>query len=230
MATEVNGLMESIQRNITVSQRPVSEERISIIGANHLQNNLLGSYIEMETGIACDCRFDITMSPGEKPRLVLYDCFSVDYTRLWMLLGAFFNQGRADTFLSLFNVDTDAKLERDAVSRGIRGVFYRNESPGALSKGVEAMLRGELWYSRKITARLLLNQDGYSNASQMASAGLTVREKEVLLAVAAGASNNDIAEKFYISAHTAKNHIYNIYKKIKVKSRLEAILWVTNYL
>jgi DNA-binding CsgD family transcriptional regulator len=74
------------------------------------------------------------------------------------------------------------------------------------------------------------NQDGYSNASQMASAGLTVREKEVLLAVAAGASNNDIAEKFYISTHTAKNHIYNIYRKIKVKTRLEAILWVTNYL
>ena len=54
---------------------------------------------------------------------------------------------------------------------------------------------------------------------------LSQREIEILNLVAHGAMNTEIGEKLFISRHTVKSHLYNIYKKIKVTNRLEAALW-----
>ena len=210
--------------------RPAAVPRIYIVGANNLQNMLLGTHIEKETGLLCSCSPDMDALPIEKQTLVLYDCFSVEHARIWIRLEPLLNRIDPENYISLFNVIPDVKLEKEAVNQGVRGVFYYNESPGNLSKGVEAILRGELWYSRKTTSRLLLDNDRHTRLLYMTRAGLTAREKEILLSIGAGFSNSDISDKFNISAHTVKNHIYNIYRKIKVKNRLEAILWVTQYL
>jgi DNA-binding CsgD family transcriptional regulator len=61
-------------------------------------------------------------------------------------------------------------------------------------------------------------------------AGLTPREVEILAMVAVGAKNEEIAEKLYISPHTVKTHIYNIFKKIDVPNRLQAALWAASNL
>jgi DNA-binding CsgD family transcriptional regulator len=52
---------------------------------------------------------------------------------------------------------------------------------------------------------------------------LTAREREVLRLILQGASNKDIAAKLFVSASTVRNHIYNIYQKLRVRSRLELI-------
>jgi DNA-binding CsgD family transcriptional regulator len=227
---EVQPLMESAQRNSIASQDPGAETRVCIIGRNNLQNYLLGSYIEEKTGLACSCLADMTAVPLEAKPLVLYDCFSIEDSRLWISLESYLNRDIGKGYLALFNVDPELRLEKDAVARGVRGLFYRDESPDIMSKGVSAILNEELWYSRKTTTRLLLDNSSYARTIQVASFGLTTREKEILREIAAGASNTAIADKFNISAHTVKNHIYNIYRKIKVKSRLEAVLWVTEHL
>lgn len=46
--------------------------------------------------------------------------------------------------------------------------------------------------------------------------------------IADGLSNQDIAEKLFISVNTARNHIYNIYRKMGIKNRYELINLVTN--
>ncbi|PYI50748.1 hypothetical protein DLM86_28585 [Paenibacillus flagellatus] len=56
-----------------------------------------------------------------------------------------------------------------------------------------------------------------------ASASLTPREREVLNLVLRGLSNQEIAEKLYISAHTVKNHITKIYEKLDVCDRTQAL-------
>jgi ligand-binding sensor domain-containing protein/DNA-binding CsgD family transcriptional regulator len=55
------------------------------------------------------------------------------------------------------------------------------------------------------------------------SYGLTAREQEILRLILQGASNKDIERKLFISASTVRNHIYNIYQKLGVRSRLELI-------
>jgi len=55
--------------------------------------------------------------------------------------------------------------------------------------------------------------------------GLTPREVEVLALIATGMTNTEIAECLFISPHTVKNHVTNIYKKLKVEDRTQIALW-----
>lgn len=59
---------------------------------------------------------------------------------------------------------------------------------------------------------------------------LTNREKEILLRIASGDRNKDIADDLFISPLTVKTHIYNIFKKIDVPNRLQATLWAARNL
>ena len=60
-------------------------------------------------------------------------------------------------------------------------------------------------------------------------AGLTPREAEVLALIATGMTNAEIAQHLFISPHTVKNHVTNIYKKLKVEDRTQIALWAIAY-
>ncbi|AOV96533.1 helix-turn-helix transcriptional regulator [Edwardsiella hoshinae] len=59
---------------------------------------------------------------------------------------------------------------------------------------------------------------------------LTLRELEVIKAMQQGASNQDISHMLYISENTVRTHIYNIFKKIAVKNRTQAVKWADMHL
>ncbi|MDD9302987.1 MAG: response regulator transcription factor [Desulfobacter sp.] len=59
---------------------------------------------------------------------------------------------------------------------------------------------------------------------------LTRREKEILDLISSGFSNQKIADELFISPHTVKTHLQNIFGKINVKQRLQAALWAAKHL
>jgi len=208
---------------------------IYIIGSSVLQNELLASFLEKDTG----CRFmtdsfnsldKIIKDDSSHTSLILIDCLGTDAAGLWSIIFAGNKSKVSQNPIALFNVDPNGGIEREAVSKGIRGIFYLNDPMEIFPKGILDILRGELWYSRKIMSDFLLKRGSFNKYSESAASALTFREREILIGIASGASNKELAADFSISLHTVKTHIYNIYKKINVPNRLQAALWAAQYL
>jgi len=128
--------------------------------------------------------------------------------------------------IALFNVGTDQGFEKDALKRSIRGIFYKTDPLERLSNGVLAILRGELWFSRKIISEVFLERNAGAGFFGRTHPSLTRRESEMLMEIASGATNREIAEELGISIHTVKTHLYNTYRKINASNRLQAVLRV----
>ena len=210
---------------------------INIVGRNILLNNLLKVHMEQALPMSCSIRVSPFWSDGNPAsdrdlNLVLFDCYGLTSSDLWMKLGLNGLIDPASLPVALFNIcdAPDMKFEKLAIEKQVRGVFYNTEPVHLLPKGIAKILGGEIWFSRKTTSSLLIEHQRYKTHTEAAQAMLTLREKEILIAIAAGAPNGDIAEELCISLHTVKSHIYSIYKKIEVRNRLEATLWVARYL
>ena len=97
------------------------------------------------------------------------------------------------------------------------------------------MLNGELWVTRELLSECIMEDMNPSPPTGLRPGNhvksvLIRREMEILGMVAVGAKNGEIANKLCISPHTVKTHLYNIYKKIHVGDRLQAVLWAAKNL
>jgi DNA-binding CsgD family transcriptional regulator len=214
----------------------MSKSEVHILGPNKLQNALMASYLESETGLPCfhskDMNLSFAPSGGERC-VVLWDCTGSAVDNLLTQLDTKFESGCAGIFPGLFNATLDRKtykVHRAAVLRGIRGIFFEDDPPEVFAKGVSTILKGEHWLSRDFLNKCVLEKMDVINPSQEIRPRLTAREKELLLLLASGASNEEIAQKLCISYHTVKTHLNNIYKKIQAENRLQAAFWASRNL
>lgn len=128
----------------------------------------------------------------------------------------------------LYNVDPVHGFEIQALKWGIRGILYAHQRIELFPRAVRAVLNGELFYSREFLAQFIITKNKPSAPTTEASIILTQREREVVTKLAEGCTNQEIARQLHISPNTVKTHAYNIYKKIKVSSRIQATLWLAN--
>jgi DNA-binding CsgD family transcriptional regulator len=214
----------------------MSKSEVHILGPNKLQNALMASYLENETGSPCfyskDMKLSSALNGGERC-LVLWDCTGSAVGNLLTQLDTEFESGSAGIFPALFNAALDRKsykVHRAAVLRGIRGIFFEDDPPEVFAKGVSIILKGEHWLSRDFLKKCVLERMDVIDPSQEIRPRLTAREKELLLLLASGASNEEIAQKLCISYHTVKTHLNNIYRKIRAENRLQAAFWASRNL
>lgn len=210
----------------------ISQGVIYIFGRRRLQNELLGACLEKETGAKCLFGEDLRhlFSCNRVPRLVLWDCQERDPERILLALRSSGIQKLCRDCIVLFNISHGLGIEEKCVWRGVRGFFYQDDSLPQFLKGIRAILNGQLWLSRELVTRCILDNRGRDNSSEMGSSILTQRESEVLAQLAVGVTNGEISDQLCISPHTVKTHLYNIYKKLNVSNRLQASLWAAKNL
>ncbi|MGD9182383.1 MAG: response regulator transcription factor [Desulfobacterales bacterium] len=211
------------------------EPQVHIIGPLKFQNKLMAWYLQENTGLICACSKNLNAEsfsgpPDEKTSLILLDCLGNDLTSLWSTIRSFSDSGTKGYYIAIFNMPTGQPFGNDLVKRGVRGIFYNSDPLPNLAKGVPAILNGELWYSRKDLMKCLLDSNDDGEFALERRGLLTSREREILILIASGISNTQIAEKLNISRNTVKTHLYNIYNKIKVPNRLQAALWAAKHL
>jgi DNA-binding NarL/FixJ family response regulator len=211
------------------------ESKAYIVGPLRLQNQMMARCLETSVGVQCQCCSEAELRPALSKQnghvaLVLWDCIGNGTENLWTGLGVGLNPSSDTHLLVLFNASQDKKFEKEAAIRGVRGVFYKTDPLEIFTRGVEAIIRGELWFSRETLSRFLLEARTSAVLEKETEDPLTPREKEILTIIACGANNGKIADDLCISPHTVKCHIYNIYQKINVSNRLQAALWAAKNL
>jgi DNA-binding NarL/FixJ family response regulator len=111
-----------------------------------------------------------------------------------------------------------------ALLAGARGFLLKDCGPDLLTHAVRAAADGGSLIAPSVTTRLL---KGFATRDAPAEphSALTDREEQVLVAVARGLTNHEVAAELYISLSTVKTHLGSLMTKLGVRNRVELALW-----
>ncbi len=208
-----------------LSNKPAS--KIALYSGNSsLQTGLLAKLIGEELDIECSVYSDFQQIPADVA-LLLLDCNGQDNEVLISTAKEIHNH-QSGASAALLNAEYESEHENLLDWPCISGLFYIDSEQEQLIRGLKCLLEGDYWVPRRLLHHFLdKNRKTPANSGQI-DAKLTKRERQILKLINDGATNADIANELEVSEHTVKSHLYNVYKKIGVRNRLEASNCVRN--
>ncbi len=158
------------------------------------------------------CLFDIRM-PGTD---------GIEATR--QLAGPGVEEPMAIVVITTFDQD---EYVHGALKAGARGFLLKDAGPELLVQAIHAAARGDALIAPSVTARLLaaFSDTTMGHAPAQPTDALTDREEEVLLTVARGRTNGEIADELHISLSTVKTHLASLMAKLGARNRVEIAMW-----
>jgi DNA-binding NarL/FixJ family response regulator len=204
---------------------------IYVVGAFRFEREIVADYISTHTAakwFQVESLESIPVSNKGVPlgkKMILIDTMTMTRDNLIQLLSSKIWQSHAHNLMALFNLPHEYAIEKIALKSGVRGFLYCDDRAEDLINGICSINTGVIWISRRILSEYV--QDSSYGNELLAPNGhsLSEREIELLQVLAAGASNEVIANQMGISPHTVKSHLYNIFHKINADNRLQAALW-----
>lgn len=113
----------------------------------------------------------------------------------------------------------------EALRNGASGFLVKDTEPVELLAGVRAVARGDALLSPSVTRRLIAEYATRAKTPPSAALDeLTAREREVVALVATGLTNEDIAERLYMSPATAKTHVNRAMTKVGARDRAQLVV------
>ncbi len=158
------------------------------------------------------CLFDIRMPEMD----------GVEATRL--LAGPQVADPLAVVIITTFDLD---EYVIGALKAGARGFLLKDAGPVLLVQAIHAAAEGDALIAPSVTGRLLSTLANATNRHTVVQPiePLTEREEEVLLTVARGRTNAEIASELHISLSTAKTHLASLMSKLGARNRVEIAIW-----
>ena len=122
----------------------------------------------------------------------------------------------------MLTIEGDSRKVFESLKAGASGYLIKNLPPAQILEAVEEVHRGGSPMSSQI-ARMLVQQFQQPGRGQAEVARLTPREEEVLELAVKGYRSKEIADALSLSVQTVQTHFRNIYEKLQVRSRAEAV-------
>lgn len=166
-----------------------------------------------------ECLDKLAMS---KPQVLLLDINMPKKNGIKVLEEIKKNKMKVKTLI--LTVHNEVEYLIQAVDIGVEGYILKDSESAELKRAINAIVNGENYIQPKLIPALnqrLVNRDVDKDKIE----SLTNRELEVLIQVANGLFNREIAKSLNISERTVKNHIFNIFKKIGVSDRTQAAVF-----
>jgi DNA-binding NarL/FixJ family response regulator len=152
-----------------------------------------------------------------KPDVAVLDIMMPGFTGLDALT-SIVAEGQPTKVVFLTATATDAQL-LEAIAGGAMGVVLKDEALDELVRCIRAVATGHHWLPSHLIDAALERESERSSMSLRLAQSLTSREREVILSVAEGLSNKEVAHQLSLCEGTIKIHLHNIYKKIGVSNR-----------
>lgn len=178
-------------------------------------------------GEAADGREAVELALRLRPDVCLFDIRmpamdGIEATR--QLAGPDVEQPLAVVIITTFDQD---EYVFGALKAGARGFLLKDAGRELLFQAVRAAADGDALIAPSITARLLTTfaSRASDNPPAQPTAPLSKREEEVLLSVATGRTNQEIADEMYIGLGTVKTHIGSLLTKLAARNRVELVIW-----
>ena len=169
--------------------------------------------------LAEDLRPDVCLLDIRMPELD-----GIEATRL--LAGPDVTDPLAVVVITTFDLD---EYVHGALKAGARGFLLKDAGPDLLAQAVRAAANGDALIAPSVTARLLSTFSGLGDSTREPAAQpiapLTEREEEVLVTVALGRTNAEIADVLCISLSTVKTHLASLMNKLGARNRVELAMW-----
>ena len=186
---------------------------------------VLGAQPDIDVvGEAADGLDAVQLSDQLRPDVVLMD------VRMPVLDGVEATKRITEAGTSKVLVMTTFDMDEYALSalrNGASGFLLKDTPPGDLVSALRAVASGDAVVSPSVTKRLLsrfLGEGGGELRDAAVLDVLTEREREVLVLIAKGLSNTEIARKLFLSEATVKTHVGRILAKLEIRDRVQAVV------
>ncbi len=178
-------------------------------------------------GEASDGREAVRLARSLRPDVCLFDIRMPDMDGIEateQLAGPMVDDPMAVVVITTFDLD---EYVHGALKAGARGFLLKDAGPELLVQAIEAAANGDALIAPSITVRLLseFSNLGDSRKPVQPIEALTEREEEVLLTVAKGLTNTEIAAQLHISLSTVKTHLAHLMSKLAARNRVEIAMW-----
>lgn len=124
----------------------------------------------------------------------------------------------------VFTVHEDKRHLFSALKAGASGYLLKDTTHREIIKAIEDIYNGSSPMSPKVARYVIEHFHGMDPEGYTKDPCLTGREKDILKGIADGLTDKQLADRFFISRHTVRTHIRNIYEKLHVHSKAEAVM------
>ncbi len=178
-------------------------------------------------GEAADGRAAVALARNLRPDVCLFDIRMPDMDGIEAtrkLAGPDVDDPLAIVVITTFDND---EYVHGALKAGARGFLLKDAGPELLIQAIHAAANGDALIAPNVTARLLAAFSDVRRGRPPAQPiePLTGREEEVLITVARGRTNAEIANELHISLSTVKTHLASLMAKLGARNRVELVMW-----
>ncbi len=204
---------------------------VALVDDQHLVRSGFRMILEVETDIevvgeAADGAEGVRLVKRERPDVVLMDIQmpEMDGLEATRIIAGLDDAPRV-IILTTFEQDDYVFT---ALRNGASGFLLKNAPPEQLVEAVRVVAGGESLLAPSVTRRIIEEFARHPTAGRMVpklADPLTEREVEVLGLMARGRSNSEIAEDLFVGEATVKTHVSNVFLKLGVRDRVQAVVW-----
>ena len=178
-------------------------------------------------GEATNGREAVSLAQELRPDVCLFDIRMPELNGLEAtraLAGPAVEDPLAVVVITTFDLD---EYVHGALKAGARGFLLKDAGPELLTQAVHAAANGEALIAPSVTVRLLAAFADLRTSEPLRQAiePLTAREEEVMVTVARGLTNAEIASELHISLSTVKTHLASLMNKLGARNRVEIAMW-----